>query len=1013
MIFTKLCSHARQSLGIQRSHARQSLEIQISHVLTNVAAGLLVCLFALATLCPTVLAQDSSQPYRTFQKTNQSVLFRRQYQIADLSFCTSQICVDFDGDGRRELLFASRRTKQLQMLNAADGSVVWSKKLGGASQSISAYDLDGDGDFEILYSVSGPGRLYVLDHAGNLLRQWDSGDSKLGNSTVIVDADGDGKLDGLFGSRSKYLLRLNMADLTLTKRRSGWVQCGCQTTAMDVDRDGRWDFFAGSGDDSNAKGVLHRYDPVTLKTVWSYKTNDNASSADPVLVDIDGDGQVEIIKSVDNYAHDDAHDAIFAFETDGTLIWKTPGFSGEDSPNVADLDGDGEVEIVGMTFGGEVYCLDAKGRIKWRKDLRPELSDSNAHAYMTPILCDLDGDDELEILAMTNGGYFNGSGKPGKNQKLAPGIVFALSADGKILDRFEVGGLRYWGSAYVCNVDDDPYLELVVSGSGGMDVIETKGLGPNTESFQCRRNYQRLNVLPWSYEDSYFIYRGEKKGVVNLTDNLVLAKQDAGYRSSGSFTTELLTLPPDTQFDHIAYKVRTPKETTIRLAILDASGKTIQAGVQSGSELSLAQPVRLHFQLSTTDSTVSPVLDAYRLSFRRQAIDEELILEVKAGASDRERVPVSLPLPKSFRNHAAFKLTRIDDGELVDTQLDGGKPPRLVWLLRDKLQAGQTRRYRLTTSANRNNAQANPTPHVDCRDDGKHLIVKVGDRPVLQYNHAVIASPDPKTPYYARSGHIHPVFTPAGKQVTDDFPPDHAHQHGIMLAWANSTYEKRAINFWDQKAGTARVEHAGIESMTSGPVFGGFSTVIRHSDLTAPGGAKPILSETWKVSVFALEDGFLFDLDSSQSIIGESPLRINSYKYGSMAIRGNRQWFGSGKHDFLTSEGKTKKNGNHSRPRWVDLHGKVDGHACGVTVLAHPGNFRFPQPVRLNPSRPYFSFSPMVLGDFEIKPDEPYRSRYRYFVHDGRLDSERADRLWRDFAHPPVVRVVRGEKITQ
>ena len=239
-----------------------------------------------------------------------SKIFRTQYRKPDRSFCISQVCVDFDGDGRRELLFASRKTKQLQMLNAADGAVVWSKRLAGDQQSLSAYDLDGDGDFEILYSVSGPGRLYVLDHNGNVLHQWGSGDKKLGNSPVVVDADGDGHLDGLFGSRSENLLRLNMADMKLLEKRSGWVQCGCQTSAMDVDHDGRWDMFAGSGDDSISKGVLHRYDPVTLKSVWSYKTNDNASSADPVLVDIDGDRQVEVIKSVDNYAQDDAHDAV-------------------------------------------------------------------------------------------------------------------------------------------------------------------------------------------------------------------------------------------------------------------------------------------------------------------------------------------------------------------------------------------------------------------------------------------------------------------------------------------------------------------------------------------------------------------------------------------------------------------------------------------------------------------------------------------------------------------------------
>lgn len=545
-----------------------------------------------------------------------SKFLRLQYHKPDRSFCSSRTCVDFNGDGQRELMFASRKTKNLQMLNASDGSVIWSKKLAGFQQSISAYDLDGDGKIEILYNVSGPGRLYVLDHTGKVLRQWDSSDHKLGNSAVIFDADGDGQLDGLFGSRSKYLLRLNMTDLKLTEQRSGWVQCGCHSSAMDVDQDGRWDFFAGSGDDSGGKkGVLHRIDPVTLKSVWSYKTNDNASSADPVLVDIDGDGQVEIIKSVDNYAGDDAHDAIYAFETDGKVLWKTPGLSGEDSPNVADLDGDGEVEIVGMTFQNEVYCLNAKGQIRWRKNLRPELKHQNSHAYVTPILCDINGDQQMEILALTNGKYFDNTQKNSNKDTRANGIVFALSAEGEILDRFDVGGPRYWGDAYVCNLDDDPFLELVITGSGGLDVIETRGFGANTEHFQRRRSYQRLNVVPWAYEDTYFINRGTKKSVVTMTDNLVLNKKEGKYLSTGKFTTELLTLPPHGLFYQITYDTRTPDKTSIKVNILDQAGKMMGSNISSGTKLQIAEPVRIEFIFSTTDQSRTPILDSYSLSF--------------------------------------------------------------------------------------------------------------------------------------------------------------------------------------------------------------------------------------------------------------------------------------------------------------------------------------------------------------------------------------------------------------
>lgn len=550
----------------------------------------------------------------TFRGTDGNVrasdLYCHQYTLHDPDFCGVQVCVDFDSDGRRELLFASRATGELQMLRAVDGIPVWSRKLEGKQQSVTVYDLDGDGHFEILYSVSGPGRLYLLDDRGKVLRTYESDDHKLGNSAVVLDADGDGLLEGIFGSRSRYLIRLNLQDFTTSARREGWVQCGCYTSALDVDRDGRWDLFAGSGDDHSAKGVLHHLDPVTLNSVWSFATNDNASSADAVLADIDGDGQVEIVKSVDNYKQDDAHDAIYAFETDGTLLWKVSGFSGEDSPNVADLDGDGNVEIVGMTFGGEVYCLAGDGTIRWKRDLRPELDDGQ-HMYMAPILCDLNGDRNLEILAMTNGQY-----SPQPNLK-PNAMLFALNAEGEVLDSFDLGESRYWGHAFVCNIDADPQLELVISGFGGMDVIETRGFGPQTEHYQRRRSYQRLNVLPWAYEDTYFIYRGDKKNVANRTDNLVLAHGADGYRAEGTFTTERLTPPPNCTFGRLQISADIPPETELTVDILDEKHELILSNVQRDHDLKMDRLVHLRFHFSTSNPKYTPLLDSYSLTFDR------------------------------------------------------------------------------------------------------------------------------------------------------------------------------------------------------------------------------------------------------------------------------------------------------------------------------------------------------------------------------------------------------------
>ena len=98
------------------------------------------------------------------------------------------------------------------------------------------------------------------------------------------------------------------------------------------------------------------------------------------------------------------------------------------------------------------------------------------------------------------------------------------------------------------------------------------------------------------------------------------------------------------------------------------------------------------------------------------------------------------------------------------------------------------------------------TPLVTCVDSGEELVLSVGEKPVLKYQHAVKEAPEGIEPVYRRSGYIHPVFTPSGRVITDDFPPDEPHQHGIFFAWVNTTVAGHNVNFWDPKArhGTSR-----------------------------------------------------------------------------------------------------------------------------------------------------------------------------------------------------------------
>lgn len=381
----------------------------------------------------------------------------------------------------------------------------------------------------------------------------------------------------------------------------------------------------------------------------------------------------------------------------------------------------------------------------------------------------------------------------------------------------------------------------------------------------------------------------------------------------------------------------------------------------------------------------------------------EVVLEVAAGKQARQNCVITILVPKQFKSQKTFRLVRIDNGTEVPVQLDEtGEQRELVWILREKLPQGAKRKYRLQAGAE---SQTGPD-RVTVVDDGKHLNVSVDGKPVLTYNHAIVEAPRRDQSYYDKSGYIHPLYTPSGKEITDDFNPDHAHQHGIMFSWRKMIFEGRENNGWDQKSKLGKVEHQKVSSFTGGPVFGSLTTIIDHVDLTKKTGPVTMLNEVWQIRVYALDQQFLFDIKSIQNCATQQPVTIDKVHYGGMTIRGHADWHKERTYDYLTSEGKNKENGNQTRPQWVEMYGPLKGESVGVTILSDPENFRFPQPVRLHPKMPYFCFAVAATDAFAIEPGKPYVSSYRYYVHDGKPSAKVDQRLWEDYAEPPQVKVV-------
>ena len=130
---------------------------------------------------------------------------------------------------------------------------------------------------------------------------------------------------------------------------------------------------------------------VTSQSGWPKTTGKTGfiGKSSPVLGDIDGDGDIEVVVgSYDN--------KVYAWHHDGSNVagWpKTTGGDVDSSPALGDIDGDGDMEIVVGSDDGKVYAWHHNGLIvkRWPRRI-------NFVVISSPALGDIDGDGDIEVV---------------------------------------------------------------------------------------------------------------------------------------------------------------------------------------------------------------------------------------------------------------------------------------------------------------------------------------------------------------------------------------------------------------------------------------------------------------------------------------------------------------------------------------------------------------------------------------------------------------------------------------
>jgi hypothetical protein len=331
--------------------------------------------------------------------------FPKQGLYTVISPKTGAIYCNLDADAEMEIIFGAGET--LYAVNL-DGTAVtgWPKTFTQyyeAVWTVSFGDIDGDGEGEVVAGIGGPlgGHIQAFHKDGSVVTGFPVNVGKYPMSATLADLDGNGTMEIILGTRT-YKAYVYNGDGTVYP---GWPKqmdryVASSASAGDVDNNGVMDIVMESRNFLyvwNKDGQpLQGFPYVILDTL----TGSNSYSA-PVLADLNGDGKLEIIFC----SHSDVTNAggiIYAVKYDGTNLPGFPTFVPNwiyGAPIVADIDGDSELEIIIGEYGASptpafsVFAYNVDGSLVSNFPMGPYHGSANQIT-----VADIDNDNELEII---------------------------------------------------------------------------------------------------------------------------------------------------------------------------------------------------------------------------------------------------------------------------------------------------------------------------------------------------------------------------------------------------------------------------------------------------------------------------------------------------------------------------------------------------------------------------------------------------------------------------------------
>jgi len=308
-------------------------------------------------------------------------------------------------------------------------------------------------------------------------------------------------------------------------------------------------------------------------------------------------------------------------------------------------------------------------------------------------------------------------------------------------------------------------------------------------------------------------------------------------------------------------------------------------------------------------------------------------------------------------------------------------------------RVGKPRQFRLAPIAE---AQSSPAELAITDLNDKSVQITDGDQAVLVYNHGVITKESIPEREHRRSRacYVHPVYGLSGEVLTDDFPRDHYHHHGIFWTWPHVSVDGREHDLW--QGNTIRQQFVAWLAREAGPA----AAVLGVENGWYVGDEKVMTERVWIRAYHATGDSRPVDIDLT-FIPTEKPVTLwgaAGKSYGGLTMRFAPPASRDPATVITTPSGPTAHDLSETMLRWADYTSKLNGHdkPSGASVFISPDHPSYPPTWLLRHYGPLCVGWPGVAPE-TLEPGVPVRMSYRIWIHKDAVNKSEIGRAFSAF----------------